>query len=182
MLQKIKDLKKNLLRLRETRSFKTKLSKKTIKMSEKWIEMIEESETAIKINHENLLWTTCSDDQCRIHRSFKKKRYMVSKKEKKIGKKPCNSNKFYPTETPVTAVTMIKIKKSEIPALITQNTENIISISFANRMKKHLDNECIRIGEKIIQHVTIEWKHRFLRFTNFRFKKNSKNFVVLGQQ
>ena len=31
--------------------------KKTIKMSEKWIEMTEEPETTIKINHENLSWT-----------------------------------------------------------------------------------------------------------------------------
>ena len=36
----------------------------------KWIEMTEEPETTIKINHENLSWTTCSDDQCVIHRSF----------------------------------------------------------------------------------------------------------------
>ena len=46
--------------------------KRTIKMSEKWIEMIEETETTIKINHENLSWTTCSNDQCGIHRSFLK--------------------------------------------------------------------------------------------------------------
>ena len=106
---------------------------------------------------------------------------MVSK-EKKIGKKRYISNRFYPTETPVTAVIMIKIRKSEIPTLITQNTENIISISFASRIKKYWDNEYIRIGEKTIQHVTIELKHGFLKLTNFRFKKKSKNFVVLGQQ
>ena len=41
-------------------------------MSEKWIEMIEEPETTTKIDHENLSWTACSDDQCWIHRSFKK--------------------------------------------------------------------------------------------------------------
>ena len=92
------------------------------------------------------------------------------------------SNRFYPTKTPVTAVMIIKIGKSEIPALITQNTENIISTSFANRIKKYLDNECIKIGKKIIQHVTIESKHGFLGFTSFELKKNSKNFVVLGQQ
>ena len=40
-------------------------------MSEKWIEMIEEPETTTGINHENLSWTACSDDQCWIHRSFK---------------------------------------------------------------------------------------------------------------
>ena len=34
--------------------------------------MTEEPETAIKINHENLSWTACSNDQCGIHRSFKK--------------------------------------------------------------------------------------------------------------
>ena len=77
---------------------------------------------------------------------------------------------------------MINIGKSEIPALITQDTENVMSTSFASRIKKYLDNECIRIGKKIIQHVTIESKHGFLGFTSFRFKKNSKNFVVLGQQ
>ena len=60
-----------MLCLRETGSFKTKLPKKTMEMSEKWIEMTEEPETATKINHENLSWTTCSDDQCGIHRSFK---------------------------------------------------------------------------------------------------------------
>ena len=67
---------------------------------------------------------------------------------------------------------MIKIGKSEIPALITQNTENIISTSFANRIKKYLDNECIRIGKKTIQHVTIEIKHGFLKLTSFKLKKN----------
>ena len=86
---------------------------------------------------------------------------MVSKK-KIFGKKPNISNKFYPIKTPVTAVMMIKIGKSEIPALITQNTENMMSISFANRIKKYLDNECIRIGKKTVQHVTIESKHGFL--------------------
>ena len=41
-------------------------------MSEKWIEMTEKPETATGINHENLSWTTCSNDQCGIYRSFKK--------------------------------------------------------------------------------------------------------------
>ena len=41
-------------------------------MSEKWIKITEKPETIIKINHENLSWTTCSDDECKIHRSFKK--------------------------------------------------------------------------------------------------------------
>ena len=104
---------------------------------------------------------------------------MVSKK--KIGKKPNISSKFYLTKTPVTAVMMIKIKKSEIPALITQNTENMISISFANRIKKYLDNECIRIGENTIQYITIESKHEFLGLINVRLKKFKKK-LVLGQQ
>ena len=77
---------------------------------------------------------------------------------------------------------MIKIKKSEIPALITQNTENIISTSFGSRIKKYLDNECIRIGEKTIQHVIIETKHGFLGSTSLRLKENSKKIVVLGQK
>ena len=77
---------------------------------------------------------------------------------------------------------IITIGKSEIPVLITQNTENMISTSFANRIKKYLYNECIKIGEKTIQHVIIESKHGFLGFTSFRFKKKSKNFVVLGHQ
>ena len=46
--------------------------KKAVEMSGKWIEMTEEPETATKNNHENLSWTTCSNDQCGIHRSFKK--------------------------------------------------------------------------------------------------------------
>ena len=107
---------------------------------------------------------------------------MVSKKKKTLKKKPNISNKFYPTETPVTAVMMINIGKSEIPALITQDTENVISTSFATRIKKYLDHEYIKIGKKLIQHVSIKSKHGFLRFTNFRLKKNTKNFVVLGQQ
>ena len=57
-----------------------------------------------------------------------------------------------------------------------------MSISFASRIKKYLDNEYIKIGTRIIQHVNIESKHGFLGFTNFRLKKNSKNFVVLGHQ
>ena len=105
---------------------------------------------------------------------------MVSKKKKILGKKPSISNRFYPTETPVTGVIMINIGRSKIPALITQNTENVMSTSFANRIKKYLDNECIKIGKKLIQHVSIESKHGFLGFTNFKLKKNSKNFVVLG--
>ena len=90
-------------------------------MSEKWIEMTEEPETATKINHENLSWTTCNDDQYGIHRLFKKN-FKWYPKKKKIGKKPNMSNRFYPTKIPVTAVMMIKIGKSEITALITQNT------------------------------------------------------------
>ena len=92
------------------------------------------------------------------------------------------SNIFYLTKTPVTAVMIIKIKKSKIPALITQDTENMISTSFANRIKKYLDNECIRIGKRTVQHVIIESKYGFLGFISFKFKKNSNNFVVLGQQ
>ena len=69
------------------------------------------------------------------------------------------SNKIYPLKTPVTAVMMVKIGKSEIPALITQDTENIISTSFANRIERYLDNEYIKIGEKTIQYVIIEIKH-----------------------
>ena len=98
---------------------------------------------------------------------------MVSKK-KIFGKKPNISNKFYPIKTPVTAVMMIKIGKSEIPTLITQNTENMISTSFANRIKRYLDNECIRIGKKTIQHVTIESKYGFLGFTSFKYIKKKK--------
>ena len=140
-------------------------------MSEKWIEMTEEPETAIKINHENLSWTACSNDQCGLHRSFKENVKWYPKK-KIFGKKPNMSSKFYPTKTPVTAVMMIKIGKSEIPALITQDTENIISISFANRIKKYLDNEYIRIGKKTIQHIKIETKHGFLKPTSFKLEKN----------
>ena len=151
-------------------------------MSEKWIKMTEEPETVKKINHENLSWTTCSDDQCKIHRSFKKNVKWYPKKKKIFGKKPNMSNKFYPTKTPVTAVMMINIGKSKVTALITQDTENMISTSFASRIEKYLDNEYIRIGKKTIQHVTIESKHGFLGFTSFKLKKNSKNFVVLGQQ
>ena len=151
-------------------------------MSQKWIEMTEEPETATKINHENLSWTTCNDDQCKIYRLFKKTVKWYPKKNKKLGKKPSISNRFYPTETPVTAVIMVKIGKSEVPALITQDTENMMSISFANRIKKYLDNEYIKIGEKTIQHVIIESKHGFLGSTSFKLKENKKNFVVLGHQ
>ena len=57
-----------------------------------------------------------------------------------------------------------------------------MSTLFANRIKRYLDNECIRINENTIQYITIESKHGFLGLTNFRFKKNSKNFVVFGQR
>ena len=77
---------------------------------------------------------------------------------------------------------MINIGKSKIPALITQNTENVMSTSFVNRIRRYLDNECIRIGKKKIQHVSIELKHGFLGSTSFKLKKNTRNFVVLGNQ
>ena len=76
---------------------------------------------------------------------------------------------------------MIKIGKSKIPALITQDTENMMSTSFANQIKKYLNNECINIGPGLIQYITIELKYEFLGFTSFRFKKDSKKIVVLGQ-
>ena len=144
--------------------------------------MIEKPETATGINHKNLSWTACSDDQCWIHRLFKKKTLNSIQKIKKLKRKPIMSNKFYPTKTPVTSVMMINIGKSEILALITQDTENMMSISFATLIKKYLDNECMRIGKGIIQHVTIESKHGFLGFTSFRLKESSKKFVVLGRQ
>ena len=131
---------------------------------------MEEPETIIKINHENLLWTTCSNDQYGIHRSFKENVKWYPKK-KILGKKPNISNRFYSTKTPVTTVMIIKIGKSEIPALITQNTENMISTSFVNRIRKYLNNECIRIGENTIQYITIESKHGFLGSINFKLKK-----------
>ena len=76
---------------------------------------------------------------------------------------------------------MIKIGKSKVPALITQDTENMMSTSFAARIKRYLDKECIRIDAKAIQHVTIGSKYGFLRFTSFRLKERKK-IVVLGQQ
>ena len=131
--------------------------------------MTEEPETITKINQENLSWTTCSVDQCGIHRLFKKTLNGIQKNiYKKTGKKPNISNKFYPTKTPDPAVMMIKIGKSEIPTLITRNTENIISTSFENRIKKCLDNECIKIGEKTIQYITIESKYGILGSTSFK--------------
>ena len=45
--------------------------KRAVEVSEKWIEMTEKPETVTGINHENLSWTACRDDQCWIHRSFK---------------------------------------------------------------------------------------------------------------
>ena len=42
--------------------------------------MTEEPETAIKINHENLSWTTCNDDNYGIHRLFKKTFNGIQKK------------------------------------------------------------------------------------------------------
>ena len=47
-----KGFKKYMLRLREIGSFKTKLPKKAVKMSEKWIEIIEEPETVTKIYYD----------------------------------------------------------------------------------------------------------------------------------
>ena len=61
---------------------------------------------------------------------------------------------------------IIKIGKSEIPALIAQDTENMMSILFANRIKRYLDNEYIKIDKKTIQYITIESKHGFLGFTS----------------
>ena len=121
-----------MLRLRETGSFKMKLSKKTIKISEKWIKIIEEPETIIKINHENLLWIACSNDQCKIQGSFKKYVKWYPKKIKNIGKKAKYIKQILSDKTPITTVMTIKIGKSEIPALVTQNTENMMTISFAN--------------------------------------------------
>ena len=62
-------------------------------MSEKWIEMIEEPETTTGINHENLSWTTCSNDQCSIHRSLKKMLNGIQKRKKYLGK-----NQIYQTD------------------------------------------------------------------------------------
>ena len=45
-----------------------------------------------------------------------------------------------------------------------------------------MDNEYIRIGKKTIQHITIESKYGFFKINQLQVKKNSKNFVVLGQQ
>ena len=183
MLQKKEGLKKTCYICGKLGHLKPNCPKGTIKVSEKWIEMIEEPETTTKINHENLLWTICSDDQCWVHRSFKENAKWYPKIYIYIfGKKPSISSRFYPTETPVTTVMMIKIGKSKIPALITQDTENMMSISFANRIKRYLNNECIRIGEGTIQHVIIESKHEFLKSTGFGLKERSKRIVVLGQQ
>ena len=49
---------------------------------------------------------------------------------------------------------------------------NIISTAFANRIKKYLNNECIKIGAGLIQHVTIESKHGFLKSTGFKLKES----------
>ena len=84
------------------------------------------------------------------------------------------SNRFYPTKTPVTTVMMINIRKSEIPTLITQDTENMMSISFANRIKKYLDNECIKINKKIIQMSPSNQNMDFWDFPALSLKKVQK--------
>ena len=101
--------------------------------------------------------------------------------KKKDGEKPNISNKFYPTKTPITTVMIIKIGKSEILKLISQNTENTISTSFANRIKKYWNNDYIKTGGKTIQYITVELNYGFLKSTNFKFKNNSKKIVVLDQ-
>ena len=156
--------------------------KKTIKMSEEWIEMTEKPETVTKINHENLSWTACSNDECRIHKSFKENVKWYLKKKKMFKRKPNISYRLYPTKTPVRTVMIFKIGKLEIPGMITENTENTMSTSFAERIKNYLDTKCTRNNEGIIQHVTIESKHGFIKTTSFRLKSSSKNLVVFGQQ
>ena len=94
-----KRFKKNCYVFGKLGHLKRNCSKRTVETSEKWIEIIEEPETIIKINHENLSWTACSNDQCKIHRSLKENVIWYPKKRKILGKKPNISNKFYPTKT-----------------------------------------------------------------------------------
>ena len=63
-------------------------------MSEEWIEMTEEPETITGINHENLSWTACSNDQCGIHRSFKKTLNDIQRKRIYLGKSQIYQTNF----------------------------------------------------------------------------------------
>ena len=111
-----KKIKKNCYVCVKMNYFKRNCPKKTMEMSAKWIEMIEKPETTTKLNHENLSWTTCNDDQCGIYRLFKNNVKWYPKKM--LEKKPNISCKFYPTKTPFTAIMVIKIGKSKILGLI----------------------------------------------------------------
>ena len=51
--------------------------------------------------------------------------------------------KFYPTKTPVITVIIIKNGKTEIPAMISQNTENKITRFFLKQIKKYIKIECV---------------------------------------
>ena len=125
-------------------------------MSEKWIEMIEEPEITTKINHKNLSWTTCNDDQCGIHRSFKKMLNGIQKKNYFFLKKAKYVKQILPNKN--TSHGGNDDQNWEIRNTSIDHTKhgNIMSTSFANRMKKYLDNECIEIGKQTIQHVTSE--------------------------
>ena len=70
--------------------------KKTMEMSKKCIGMTEKPETATKINHKNLSWTTCSDDQYGIYRLFKNNVKWYPKKI--VGKKAKNIMQILPNE------------------------------------------------------------------------------------
>ena len=79
--EKKKVLKKTCYVCGKLGHLKRNCSKKPVEMSEEWIEMIEDPETARKINYENLSLTLYNVDQCRIYRSFKKTLNGIQKKK-----------------------------------------------------------------------------------------------------
>ena len=143
------------------------LPKRTIEIAEKWIEMIKEPEPVKKsikrIYHKQYTTTTNAG-----YTDYLKA--ILNGIQKKLGKKPSISYKFYPTKTSVIAVMVIKIGKTRILALVTQNTENTMSTFVANRIIKYLNTECFQNDQELIQHVTLELKHGFLGLINLKKK------------
>ena len=144
-----------MLRLREIGLFKTTLPKKSNKNVKKRIEVIEETRNSQK---KSTIGIYHGQHAATINVGYTDhlKKYVKWYPKKVKEKKPSLSYRFYLSETPVIAVMVIKIGKSNIPGLITQDTENIMSTLFVNRIEKYLNTECIRNGQELIQHVTME--------------------------
>ena len=79
-------------------------------------------------------------------------------------KKPILSCRSYSIETIATTIMVLMIGKTEVSAIITNDTKNKLTTAFVEDIRRFLENECeIDMKEQMIRKVAVESVSGFIK-------------------